>query len=296
MKKRDSLPVALDASLCVGCGQCVSVCPADTFELREGKAVVTGLHCISCDHCASSCPIGAIRVDGLDADAFAFKTLGSNSELRSLVQLMRSRRSCRQYEKRDVDRSLLEDLVRIGISAPSGTNSQKWTFTVLPTRKATLAFATRVADFFRKLNGLASNPFLRTALRCLGKPELANYHRRYRPLVEKTLSEWAAGGRERLFHGAPAVIVVAEKPGASTPAEDALLATQNILLAAHAMGLGTCLIGFAVSAMAKDKALQESIGIPKDEKVYAVIALGHPDQTYVRCAGRKAFTLRWCEG
>ena len=39
---------------------------------------------------------------------------------------------------------------------------------------------------------------------------------------------------------------VATAPGASSPKEDALLASQNILLAAHAMGLGTCLIGFAV--------------------------------------------------
>jgi len=31
---------------------------------------------------------------------------------------------------------MLEDLIKIGITAPSGTNSQAWTFTVLPTRTA----------------------------------------------------------------------------------------------------------------------------------------------------------------
>ena len=57
---------------------------------------------------------------------------------------------------------------------------------------------------------------------------------------------------DRLFHGAAAAILVTGRRQASCPAEDALLATQNILLAAHAMGLGSCLIGFAVEAMRRD--------------------------------------------
>ncbi|MEZ4578721.1 MAG: nitroreductase family protein [Desulfobacterales bacterium] len=39
------------------------------------------------------------------------------------------RRSCRNYKETPVPASVLEDLVRIGITAPSGTNSQMWTFT-----------------------------------------------------------------------------------------------------------------------------------------------------------------------
>ena len=57
-----------------------------------------------------------------------------------------------------------------------------------------------------------------------------------RPLPE-LWAEWEQNGRDLLFHGATAVIVVASKPGGSNPKEDALLATQNILLAAHSMGL-----------------------------------------------------------
>ncbi len=52
-------------------------------------------------------------------------------------------------------------------------------------------------------------------------------------------------GKDLLFHGAPAAIIVASKEEASCPSEDSLLATQNILLGAHSLGLGTCLVGFA---------------------------------------------------
>jgi nitroreductase len=110
------------------------------------------------------------------------------------------------------------------------------------------------------------------------------------------LEEWEVSGKDRLFHGATAAIIVGSKPGASCPTEDALLATQNILLAAHSMGLGSCLIGFAVSALKESPAIKSSIGIPDDETVYSVIALGYPDESYEAVAGRKKAETRYFEG
>ena len=49
--------------------------------------------------------------------------------------------------------------------------------------------------------------------------------------------------KDQLFHGSTAAILTGSNPGVSCPAEDAPLATQNILLAAHSIGLGSCLIG-----------------------------------------------------
>jgi len=114
--------------------------------------------------------------------------------------------------------------------------------------------------------------------------------------VKEAREEWHGSGKDRLFHGSTAAILVGSKPGASCPAEDALLATQNILLAAHSMGLGSCLIGYAVAAMKKDPSIQQSIGIPSEEEIHAVIALGYPDEVYQRVAGRKKVTPRYFEG
>jgi nitroreductase len=107
------------------------------------------------------------------------------------------------------------------------------------------------------------------------------------------MAEWDETGRDRLFHHATAVILVGSKPGASTPAEDALLATENILLASHAMGLGTCLVGYAVAALRRDVGIQIRLGVPADETVYAVIALGYPNQKFQRSAGRRQATVRF---
>ena len=82
----------------------------------------------------------------------------------------------------------------------------------------------------------------------------------------------------------------------SCPREDALLATGQILLAAQQMGLGTCLIGFVVEALKHDTALQKMVGLARGEEVYAVIALGYPDEKYNQPAPRKKVKpriLKW---
>jgi nitroreductase len=219
-----------------------------------------------------------------------------NYDTSLLVQLMASRRSCRHFTDRPVERAVLEDLMKIGITAPSGTNSQAWTFTLLPKRQAVVAFAGRVASFFGRLNTTAEKTLLRVFLRLVGKGELDAYYRGYYRKVKEALAEWYGSGKDQLFHGSTAAILIGSKPGASCPAEDALLATQNILLGAHSMGLGSCLIGYAVAAMKKDPSIQRSLGIPAEEEIHAVIALGYPDEVYQRVAGRKNVTPRYFEG
>jgi nitroreductase len=208
---------------------------------------------------------------------------------------MASRRSCRNYLDRPVDRSILEDLVRIGVTAPSGSNSQTWTFTILPDRRSLVTLGDRMAAFFKKLNRTAESALLRNALRLLGRHEIEDYWHYYYERTKESMELWEEKGIDRLFHGATAAIVVATMPDASCPKEDALLAAGNILLGAHSMGLGSCLIGFAVAAMGRDRRIQQFLGIPEEEEIHAVIALGYPDEGYCKVAGRKSFTQRFFE-
>ncbi len=295
-----TLHIEIDPERCIGCGLCIAACPSDTLAMKDIKAVVAGNRSISCGHCAAVCPADAIRVTSLDSDIPRFRTFKrfdqwipfGQYDPASLVNLMRSRRSCRNYTPEPVRIELIEDLVNAGICAPSGTNSQKWTFTILPDRAAVKIAGDSIGDFFRKLNRLARNFLLRKTLKLIGKGTLDRYYRSHYKSVREAIEQYDETGRDRLFHGATAAIIAGSRPGASCPAEDALLASQNILLAAHAMGLGTCLIGFASEAMKHDRTIARKLGIPDEEKVHAVIALGWPDETYRKVCGRKKPVVR----
>ncbi len=62
----------IDATRCIGCGSCTTVCPeGDVLTMAGGKAVITNLQrCIGHERCAEACPMGAITMVkdvGIDA-------------------------------------------------------------------------------------------------------------------------------------------------------------------------------------------------------------------------------------
>jgi len=290
-----NISVSIDTNLCVGCGICVEVCPHDTISVIDGKAKITGDHSISCGHCAAACPENAIKVDVIDKTMSCYnsfeiddKWMGfGKTDLNELVRLMRSRRSCRNYKDKQISIDILDDLVKIGITAPSGSNCQLWTFHILKDRKSVLMLGGHVLNFFKRLNWMAEKTILRIFSYWFSNDELNKYYDNYYNKVKDAIYQFENNNIDKLFHGATAVILIGGKKGGSSPLEDALLASQNILLAAHAMGLGSCLIGFAVEAMKRDPSIKQKIGIPPDESIYSVIALGYPKEKYKRIAGRK---------
>lgn len=77
---------------------------------------------------------------------------------------------------------------------------------------------------------------------------------------------------------APVAIAVVIDPQASNhPVEDGAAATQNMLLAAHALGLGTCWIGSYGSGY--EERAKEVLGIPRDNRLLALISLGYPAES-----------------
>ena len=290
----------IDQDICIGCGLCVEVCPAGTISMQNGKAAVTGSYSMACGHCEAVCPVGAIQVEALQ-HPFSLSCAALDGrwlehgkpDTGQLVRLMLSRRSCRNYKDKEIDRMVLEDLVKIGTTAPSGTNCQLWTFTILSSRREVLRLGELMAGFFHELNRMAEKPWIRLISKMFYGDSLGRYFRRYYETVREGLLLWERDGMDTLFHGAVAAILVGGKKSASTPMEDSLLASQNILLAAHSLGLGSCMIGFAVEAIKKDRRIRKVLQIPDDESVYAVIALGYPAEKYHRTALRKKITPRY---
>ena len=73
---------------------------------------------------------------------------------------------------------------------------------------------------------------------------------------------------------APVAIAVVIDPSSSNhPVEDGAAATENMLLAAHAIGLGSCWIG-AYGSGYEDRAKQ-ILGVSGDKRLLSLISLGY---------------------
>ena len=56
--------VKVYAEKCVGCGDCVDVCPVEVFELQDEKSVpVNEEECLGCESCTEVCEEEAITVE-----------------------------------------------------------------------------------------------------------------------------------------------------------------------------------------------------------------------------------------
>lgn len=78
-----------------------------------------------------------------------------------------------------------------------------------------------------------------------------------------------------VFYDAGTLIVICAKPMGPFAVADCWLAAENLMLAACAMGLGTCCIGSAVPALNTVDAKAE-LGIPLDVTAVAPIIVGVP--------------------
>jgi len=168
------------------------------------------------------------------------------------MDVVTARRSVRSYTPTPLDRATIEKLIHAAIQAPSATNTQPWAFGVITGVERLKEYGDRVkAKLLPALDQM---------------PELE----RYRDMITDP--------KYNVFHGAPALVVIYGKPTSLLPEIDCALAAQNLMLAAAAMNLGTCWIGFAQEFF-DPPAVKAELGVPESYKAIAPIIVGHPAGT-----------------
>ncbi len=176
------------------------------------------------------------------------------------------RRAVRAYTRRMVERETVQRLIEAAIQAPSAVNQQPWAFVVVQDA----ALLRRLSERSKQLSLAELKP---------GTPLWEHRAMLADPAVD-------------VFHGASTLIVVCATPAAWPANEDCCLAAQNLMLAAHGLGLGTCPIGFARGAL-NESATKQELGIPADHSAVFPIALGQPRDRPAATPRRPARILTW---
>ena len=99
------------------------------------------------------------------------------------------------------------------------------------------------------------------------------------------------------FYGAPAVLIVLGNKKYPTYAYDGSLAMGNMMLAAHALGLGSCWVHRAKEEFGTEeyKALLADLGVEGEYEGIGHCIVGYPDCEAPEAAPRKDGRVFWAE-
>lgn len=165
------------------------------------------------------------------------------SERNVVIETIMSRRSIRKYKDQPVEREKLEQIAECGINAPSGMNQQPW--------------QVRVVDDADYIN------------------ELTEIYKKANPKIAEE------EGFKNMFRNAPAVIFIGSPKNGSGQFDCGLLG-ENMALAAHSMGLGTCFLGGPVRFMLDNEECDryvERLQFSEDYVLLYALAVGYPDES-----------------
>jgi nitroreductase len=182
----------------------------------------------------------------------------------NLDEAIAGRRAVREYSTQPVPEQTIRQLVAAAVMAPSAVNEQPWTFTVV-----------RDAALLERISRASKKHLLETM------PATAHSER-----FQAILSDPGY----QVFYHAPVLIVVSA-PAGPWVVEDCALAAQNLMLSAHALGLGSCWIGFAQYYLNTPEGKQ-ALGLPPGSVAVAPIIVGHP-KAPVPAVPRKEPVIRW---
>ena len=169
----------------------------------------------------------------------------------SVLDVINHRRSVRDYAPEKPDAATLNRLLAAAVRAPTAMHGEPWAFLIV-----------QDSAVLKRLSDCAK---LELSHEAQHLPEGQASHARAL-IAEPDFN---------IFYNAGTLIVICAQNTGPFVTADCWLAAQNLLLAACAEGLGTCVIGFALAAL-NTAEVKHELGIPPEMTAVAPIIVGVP--------------------
>ncbi len=178
-----------------------------------------------------------------------------------IFQIIHSRRAVRKYKNATVKKEIIAQIIEAGKMAPSALNRQPWKFYI-------------IAD--EKLIKQYSHETIRASQKAIISSGLKNLSKNIGDILHFPDKINFMKTEDPIFHHAPVVIFITADKENEWASIDIGMCAQNMMLAAKALGVDTCPIGF-VKYLNETKT-PSSIGIPENEILILAISLGYGDE------------------
>ena len=166
----------------------------------------------------------------------------AEGDTNAVIETIMARRSIRKYKQIPVGRDTLDLIMKCGINAPNGQNKQSW--------------EVRIID----------DPAVMDEL----KEAIAKGH-----------PDMPANAVKGCFRDAPVMLFIARDPSYQFSAYDCGLLSENIMLSAWSLGVGSICLGMPVRMMNDNEACKpyiEKLGFSEGYEFCLCIGLGYADE------------------
>lgn len=157
-----------------------------------------------------------------------------------VIENIMARRSIRKYKAEPVSRATMDTILMCGINAPNGMNRQSWEVRVVDKPEV----MAEIKEYMK-----AANPDV--------KPEMI----------------------EGCFRGAPTMVFVANDPAYDFSAIDCGLLSENIMLSAWSLGVGSVCLGSPVRFLLNSPEAMTRLGFSEGYRPIICIGLGYSDES-----------------
>lgn len=266
----------VDVEKCIGCGKCVKVCPGGILSLNQAKKPEMADFkefgwngCWKCEHCLAVCPTGAVSIFGHKPEN-SLPVADYEIAAPIIDSLVAGRHSCRRYKDKNVDISIINDMLERLADVPNGGNKQQVEFTVMDDKEQMNQFRQLAYSRMEELAAQGIYP------KGFGKEAYEDMKR-----WEKTVRP------DMLFCGAPHILIPHAPLGHGEPIQDVVIAGTYFELLCASRGLGAVMLTFPLGALEQMPDIKAMLNIPDNHYIGMMIGFGYPEIQYARGVQRE---------
>lgn len=260
--------VEINKETCTRCNACAIACGASLIIPVENDfpRFFPGADqfCMRCGHCVGVCPTGALTHKEMPPEQCPGIVKKNEVTFEQVSQLIKSRRSIREFQDKPVPRELIESVIDVARYAPTGHNEQEVQWLVIDNPGEIKKLTAIGVEWFRSMSK-GNDPWAQQMQGILRMHEM---------------------GLNIFLRDAPAVVVTyaIKNPIAAT---DCVIALSYFDLAAKAAGLGCYWNGYFYISAQSFPPMVEAIALPDGFTPYAALCVGYPKFKYQRIPPRK---------
>ena len=285
-RTNEKAEIRIDESKCNGCGLCVEVCKDFNFQIINKKVALTGnplFGCIACGHCMAICPTGAIEISGRELsadDLFKLPGKDTTANYDSLLNLLESRRSIREFTDKPVEPEVIQRIIAAASTAPMGIPPSDVHLLILDSREKVRKFSQDFCNFLLSIRWIISDWFLLLMRPFWGKSNDEMARKFIKPVIE-IYTDSMKKGTDFVTYDAPLAIYFYGSP--YTDPADPIIAATYAMIAGESLGLGTCMLGAIhpfIQYGGKSKKFREKYGIKFKSREGLFVIFGYPKVNY----------------